>query len=389
MTFAAKSPSSAEFSGRKRILAVVGTRPEAIKLAPVLRRLPATACEVKLCVTAQHRELLDQTLRFFGLIPDFDLNLMRAGQSPTEVAAGVLSGVRDVLRQWTPDWVLVQGDTTTVPAAAWAAFHEKVPVSHIEAGLRTGNIHAPWPEEINRRLASVLAALHFAPTEGARRNLLRENISDERIFVVGNPVIDALLDTAARLRDEPETAASAAAAFPFLDDERKLILVTGHRRENFGRGLEDVCRALKLLAQREDVRLIYPVHPNPRVREPVERLLGGNERLHLVESQDYPAFVFLMTRAYLIITDSGGVQEEAPSLGKPVLVTRETTERPEAVEAGTVKLVGTDTEKIVAAATALLDDPRAREAVARVHNPYGDGRAGERIAKELLRAEAV
>lgn len=371
-----------------RVMVVFGTRPEAIKLAPLVQRLrSAPPCAVDVCVTAQHRQMLDQVLELFGIVPDVDLDLMKPGQNLTDITCGVLAALHGVLRERKPDWVIVQGDTTTAFAAALAAFYEKIAVGHVEAGLRTGNVFAPWPEEVNRRLATVLTRLHFAPTEGSRANLLRENVDPSRIHVTGNTVIDALLGVVDRLR-EPESASSLDRAFSFLDSSRRLILVTGHRRESFGSGFENICEALRALSEREDVEILYPVHLNPNVREPVHRILGGRAGVHLIEPQDYLPFVYLMNRAALIVTDSGGVQEEAPSLGKPVLVMRETTERPEAVEAGTVKLVGTDRERIVAEANRLLDDAAEYGRMARSHNPYGDGHACDRIVKALLETPA-
>ncbi len=370
----------------KRILITFGTRPEAIKMAPVVAALTADASfDVKVCVTAQHRQMLDQVLELFAIRPDFDLNLMQPGQDLTDITSNVLLGMRGVLRQWRPDWLLVHGDTTTTFAAALAAYYEKVAVGHVEAGLRTGNIYSPWPEEMNRRLAGAITSLHFAPTERAEANLLREGVAPESIHVTGNTVIDALLQVVGRIRGDGELQERFGRQFAFLDADRRLVLVTGHRRENFGEGFERICRALKALGEREDVEIVYPVHLNPNVQEPVRRILGGSPRVHLIEPQDYLPFVYLMARSHLIVTDSGGVQEEAPSLGKPVLVMRDTTERPEAVEAGTVKLVGTDEEAIVREAATLLDDRNAYERMAQAHNPYGDGKAGGRIAEVLRR----
>jgi UDP-N-acetylglucosamine 2-epimerase (non-hydrolysing) len=368
----------------KKILVTFGTRPEAIKMAPVVESLRAEpSFEVKVCVTAQHRQMLDQVLELFGIRPDFDLNLMQPGQDLTDITSNVLLGMRGVLRQWRPDWLLVHGDTTTTFAAALAAYYEKVAVGHVEAGLRTGNIYSPWPEEMNRRLAGSLASLHFAPTGGARDNLLREGIAPETIHVTGNTVIDALLQVVERVRDDDGLKERFARQFAFLDSGQRLVLVTGHRRENFGAGFERICRALGKLGARGDVEIVYPVHLNPNVQEPVRRVLGDLPRVHLIDPLDYLPFVYLMDRSHLIITDSGGVQEEAPSLGKPVLVMRDTTERPEAVEAGTVKLVGTDEEAIVGEAARLLDDREAYERMSHAHNPYGDGAAGCRIARIL------
>jgi len=367
-----------------RLLAVFGTRPEAIKMAPVLRRLAATdGVEVRVCVTGQHRQMLDQVLDLFGIRPDHDLDLMRAGQGLTYVTTAVLDRLGEVLRAARPDRVLVQGDTTTTFAAALAAFYEKIPVGHVEAGLRTGNMLSPWPEEMNRRLATVIASWHFAPTEEARANLLREGIDPARVTVTGNTVIDALLDAVAILDADPARTAALERELPRLDPARRLILATGHRRENFDGGLVRVAEGLRRLADRGDVEVVYPVHLNPNVQQAARAVLGGHPAIHLIAPLDYLPFVHMMRRATLIVTDSGGVQEEAPSLGKPVLVTRDTTERPEAVAAGTVELVGTDTERLLARAARLLDDPAAYAAMSFAHNPYGDGRAAARIVEAL------
>lgn len=368
-----------------KVLLVFGTRPEAIKMAPLVRvfgRLPDQfVCRI--CVTAQHREMLDGVLDLFGIRPDHDLDLMRPDQDLFDVTCSALQGLRGVIKQEAPDVVLVHGDTTTALAAALAAFYSRVRVGHVEAGLRTGSKHMPYPEEMNRRIAGVVADIHFAPTEMARENLLREGVPAGQIHVTGNTVIDALLETVERIRSDRRLARDLAERFSFLDPERKLILVTGHRRENFGTGFEGICRALAILGEREDVQIVYPVHLNPRVREPVRTLLEASPRVHLIEPQEYLPFVYLMERAHLLLTDSGGIQEEAPALGKPVLVMREVTERPEAVTAGTVRLVGTDPGRIVAEAVRLLDDAQAWRQMSRVHNPYGDGRAADRITKIL------
>ncbi len=370
----------------RRVLTVFGTRPEAIKMAPVVQALQrASGMESILCVTAQHRTMLDQVLALFGLSPDVDLDIMRSGQDLTDITHRVLVGLRDVIREQCPDRVLVHGDTTTTLAASLAAYYERVPVAHVEAGLRTGNIYSPWPEEVNRRVAGVIANHHFAPTSSARENLLAENVADAAITVTGNTVIDALLDVVGRIRADPALAAGLRGRFPFLGESRRLVLVTGHRRESFGGGFEQICAALAGLAARGDVDVVYPVHLNPQVKGPVEAALGECPNVHLIPPQDYLPFVYLMEQASLILTDSGGVQEEAPSLGKPVLVLRATTERPEAVEAGTVRLVGTDTKEILEWSNTLLDCPDAYEAMARAHNPYGDGCAARRIVEELGR----
>lgn len=370
---------------RVKVLAVFGTRPEAIKMAPVVLKL-AEAADINsaVCVTAQHRQMLDQVLELFGIVPEFDLDLMRAGQDLYDITSAVLNGLRDVLRSYRPDLVLVHGDTTTTLAASLAAYYEQIPVGHVEAGLRTGNIYSPWPEEINRRVTGAITRLHFAPTARARDNLLGENVPPERVIVTGNTVIDALLDVADRLKSDPHVADGFRERLP-LHDSRRLVLVTGHRRESFGGGFERICQALARLAKRLDVEIVYPVHLNPNVKGPVEERLGGLPNVHLIAPLDYLPFVYLMERADIILTDSGGVQEEAPSLGKPVLVMRDTTERPEAVEAGTVRLVGTDDDLIVAETCRLLDDHHAYQAMSRAHNPYGDGFAAGRIL-EAIRA---
>jgi UDP-N-acetylglucosamine 2-epimerase (non-hydrolysing) len=366
--------------GILKVLAVFGTRPEAIKMAPVVKALQqVTSFDAKVCVTAQHRQMLDQVLTLFGIVPDFDLNLMQPGQDLTDITLRVLQGMRTVLRDWRPDIVLVHGDTTTTMAASLAAYYEKIAVGHIEAGLRTGNIYSPWPEEMNRRLTGAIAAVHFAPTSISQQNLLREGVVPERIHVTGNTVIDALLQVASHIKDNADLGTALERNFPFLDTGKKIILVTGHRRENFGQGFENICHALRELGERLDVQVVYPVHLNPNVQEPVNRILSSSPRVHLISPLDYLPFVYLMSRSYMVITDSGGVQEEAPSLGKPVLVMRDNTERPEAVEAGTVKLVGTDPSRIVFEAEQLMDDIVAYGAMARSINPYGDGKASERI----------
>ncbi len=369
-----------------RILSVVGTRPEAVKMAMVARALSAAGgIDHSLCVTAQHREMLDPVLRLFDLSPDYDLDVMSPGQHLADVTSGVLHGMRGVLEETRPDRVLVQGDTTTVLATAMAAFYAKIPVGHIEAGLRTGDMNSPWPEEMNRKVADALSDRHYAPTETARRNLLAEGVPDSGIVVTGNTVIDALLHVVGRLQTEPGLADRAMAALPGRDPGRLLVLVTGHRRENFGSGFEQICRAIARIGDRGDVEVVYPVHLNPNVREPVFRLLGGHPNVKLIEPLDYLAFVYLMTQAHIILTDSGGLQEEAPSLGKPVLVMRDTTERPEAVESGNIRLVGTDADRIVGETDRLLDDDEAHAEMAQVRHPFGDGHASRRILEDLAR----
>ena len=367
-----------------RVLSIFGTRPEAIKLAPVVTALAAADGVASLvCVTAQHRQMLDQVLDVFEITPDHDLDIMQAGQGLNHITSAVLTGVQKVIRDCRPDRILVQGDTTTTFAAALAAFYEKVPVAHVEAGLRTGNIHSPWPEEMNRRMASVICDLHFPPTEAARQNLLAEGIADERIMVTGNTVIDALSQAIDIIDASPDLQARLEAQFNFIDPGKRLVLTTGHRRENFDGGLERVCRGLAILAERDDVVIVYPVHLNPNVQKAANEVLRGKDNVHLIPPLDYLPFLYLMRRAELIVTDSGGIQEEAPALGKPVLVTRDTTERPEAVDAGTALLVGTDMEKLLQCLGVLLDDAEAYQAMARAHNPYGDGKASARIVERL------
>lgn len=367
-----------------KVLTVFGTRPEAIKLAPVVEALAASdGMQPMVCVTAQHRQMLDQVLELFQISPDYDLDIMKPGQGLDYITSAALSGVQGVIRDCRPDRVLVQGDTTTTFAAALAAFYEKVPVGHVEAGLRTGNIYSPWPEEMNRKMTTALSDLHFPPTERARRNLLAEGVADARILVTGNTVIDALFQALGIIDGSPELQAQLQRQFSFIDPDKRLILTTGHRRENFDGGLERICRALAALAARGDVTVVYPVHLNPNVQKAANKVLGGRDNVYLIPPLDYLPFLYLMRRADLIVTDSGGVQEEAPSLGKPVLVTRDITERPEAVEAGTVELVGTDNDKLLKRLGTLLDDNDAYQAMARAHNPYGDGRASERIVGRL------
>lgn len=367
----------------QRILFVFGTRPEAIKLAPVVRRLRESPSDfnVRVCVTAQHRGLLDQVLAAFAIEPDYDLDLMTPDQSLSQSAARILSGLEGVLAKERPDWVLVQGDTTTTFCGALAAFYQNIRVGHVEAGLRTGDLRQPFPEEMNRVLASRLTALHFAPTEWAAENLRREGVAEASVFVTGNTGIDAVLE----VRDALE-AGRLKGYDGRLDSARKLILVTAHRRESFGEGFAHICDALAALAARGDVEIIYPVHPNPNVRDIVHRRLSGKPGIQLIQPAAYVPFIDLMRRAHFLLTDSGGIQEEAPSLGKPVLVLRDKTERPEAVTAGTARLVGTDVERICREAAVLLDDREEYERRSRIHNPYGDGSAGRRI-REILRQQ--
>lgn len=375
---------------KQKVLLTFGTRPEAIKMAPLVQRLrrdPDIDCKV--CVTGQHREMLDQVLALFDIEPDFDLNVMKRGQDLYGITTSILSGMSDVLERVQPDMVLVHGDTTTTMAATLAAFYSRIPVGHVEAGLRTGNLLSPWPEEANRKLTGALAALHFAPTVRARQNLLREGVSGDSIVVTGNTVIDALLHVRERLASDAPLRAEAQRVLPTLDAGRRTVLVTGHRRESFGDGFERICTALAQLAHAyPDVDIVYPVHLNPSVREPVNRLLTGIANVHLIEPLDYLPFVSLMDRAHLILTDSGGIQEEAPSLHKPVLVMRDTTERQEAVDAGVVQLVGTEVRAIVEGVSRLLDDQALYVSMSRGDNPYGDGRACDRIA-DALRARGI
>ncbi|WP_174848109.1 non-hydrolyzing UDP-N-acetylglucosamine 2-epimerase [Yersinia artesiana] len=368
-----------------KVLTVFGTRPEAIKMAPLVHALAQDeAFESRVCVTAQHREMLDQVLRLFDIQPDYDLNIMKPGQGLTEITCHILEGLKSVLADFKPDVILVHGDTTTTLSTSLAAFYHRIPVGHVEAGLRTGDLYSPWPEEGNRKLTGHLAKYHFAPTENSRQNLLRENVPDEHIFVTGNTVIDALFWVRDRVMNNPELRASLAERYPFIDTSKKMILVTGHRRESFGDGFERICSALaKIACSRSDVQVVYPVHLNPNVSEPVKRILKEIDNITLIDPQDYLPFVYLMNHAYLILTDSGGIQEEAPSLGKPVLVMRDTTERPEAVDSGTVLLVGTEIDDIVETVTRLLTDETAYHQMAKAHNPYGDGHACQRILEAL------
>lgn len=369
-----------------KVLTVFGTRPEAIKMAPLVHQLDKDArFDARVCVTAQHREMLDQVLELFKIRPDYDLNIMKSGQTLPEVTSRILLELTPVLREFKPDVVLVHGDTATTFAASLAAYYEQIAVGHVEAGLRTGNIYSPWPEEANRKLTGSLTKLHFAPTNTSKQNLLAENFDETQIIVTGNTVIDALLMVKERIEGDATLAGSLAAQFPFLNEGKKLILVTGHRRESFGGGFERICEALvKVAKQHPEVQVLYPVHLNPNVQEPVNRILKDVENVFLVEPQQYLPFVYLMNRAHIILTDSGGIQEEAPSLGKPVLVMRETTERPEAVSAGTVKLVGTDVERITSELTTLLTEQEAYNAMSFAHNPYGDGHACQRICDALV-----
>ena len=372
-----------------KVLTVFGTRPEAIKMAPLVHALANDSrFDAKVCVTAQHREMLDQVLELFKITPEYDLNLMKAGQTLPEVTSRILQELTPVLKEFKPDVVLVHGDTATTFAASLAAYYEQIAVGHVEAGLRTGNIYSPWPEEGNRKLTGALTKFHFAPTDTSKANLLKENYASENIFVTGNTVIDALLLVKQQIENDAELSNTLASQFPMLDESKKLILVTGHRRESFGGGFERICEALAQTAKAHpDTQILYPVHLNPNVQEPVKRILKDVDNVHLIEPQQYLPFVYLMNRSHIILTDSGGIQEEAPSLGKPVLVMRDTTERPEAVDAGTVKLVGTDVTKITSSLNELLTDEAAYKAMSRAHNPYGDGQACQRICDVLATSQ--
>ena len=374
-----------DLQAKLKVLTVFGTRPEAIKMAPLAQALAQDPqIDAKVCVTAQHRQMLDQVLQLFELVPDYDLNIMKAGQDLTDISVRILQELKPVLAEFKPDLVLVHGDTTTTFAASLACYYQQIKVGHIEAGLRTGNIYSPWPEEGNRCLTGAIASYHFAPTLSSQHNLLAENKPSGNIIVTGNTVIDALLWVKEKLAQDNTMSAQLATDYPFLDPHKKLILVTGHRRESFGAGFDRICQSIATLAKNHaDVQIVYPVHMNPNVREPVERWLKDIDNVFLIEPQDYLPFVYLMNRAYLILTDSGGIQEEAPSLGKPVLVMRDTTERPEAVEAGTVRLVGTDPLKIITEVERLLNEPVHYQSMAKANNPYGDGKACARVVTAI------
>ena len=381
----------------KRIMLVFGTRPEAIKMAPLVQefRKHPDQYETLVCVTGQHREMLDQVLNIFGIVPDYDLNIMKPGQDLYDVTARILSGMRDILTRTQPDVVLVHGDTTTSMAVALAAFYQQIPVGHVEAGLRTHNIYSPWPEEMNRQITGRIATYHFSPTPLSRENLLREGIDKSRILVTGNTVIDALYAVVNKMKDDVPLQLSLgkelkAAGYDtgrlVTEEGRRLVLITGHRRENFGDGFLHICRAIKMLSEKyPDVDFVYPMHLNPNVRKPIKEIFGENcqSNLFFIEPLEYLSFVYLMEKSHIVLTDSGGIQEEAPGLGKPVLVMRDTTERPEALEAGTVKLVGTDYDKIVSEVSSLLDDAQYYEKMSRAVNPYGDGKACERIVNSF------
>lgn len=373
----------------KKILLVFGTRPEAIKMAPLVKAFQKDTehFETRVCVTAQHRQMLDQVLEVFGITPEYDLNIMAPNQDLYDITAKVLMGLREVLKDFRPDTVLVHGDTTTSMAASLAAFYMQIPVGHVEAGLRTYNMLSPWPEEMNRQVTDRICTYYFAPTEQSKKNLLQENIDEKKIFITGNSVIDALLMAVDIISSTPGMEEKIAKEFQekgYTVGNREYILVTGHRRENFGEGFLHICKAIKeLAALHPDMDIVYPVHLNPNVQKPVYELLSGVDNVYLISPLDYLPFIYAMQHSTLLLTDSGGVQEEAPSLGKPVLVMRDTTERPEAVEAGTVKLVGTDAEAIVSNVTALLQDKEMYKRMSETHNPYGDGQACERIMVAL------
>lgn len=373
----------------KKILIVFGTRPEAIKMAPLVKEFQKDTnnFETKVCVTAQHRQMLDQVLEIFDIKPDYDLNIMKPGQDLYDITSNVLIGMKSVLNDFEPDVVLVHGDTTTTLSASLAAFYAKIKVGHVEAGLRTNDIYSPWPEEGNRQLTGILANYHFAPTQQSEENLLKEGKKQQDIYVTGNTVIDALMYVLQRIENQPtlkEKIKSKISKQYQLDEERKIILVTGHRRENFGQGFINICEGLKELAKNNpDIDIVYPVHLNPNVQKPVNEILSDLTNVYLIDPLQYEEFIYMMNESYFIITDSGGIQEEAPSLGKPVLVMRDTTERPEAVEAGTVRLVGTDKNTLIKEAQKLIDSKIEYEKMAKAHNPYGDGRACARIVKNL------
>lgn len=374
----------------KKILLVFGTRPEAIKMAPIITQLKEDIrFEFKVCVTGQHREMLDQVLKLFSIVPDYDLNIMRPGQNLISITTSILTGVTSILKEYQPDLVLVHGDTTTTLATTLAAYYNQIKVGHVEAGLRTGDLYSPWPEEGNRKVAGALAKLHFAPTETSRENLLLENINKSDIHVVGNTVIDSLLLVNKLIKNNPSLAIELNGKMPFVESSNKIVLITGHRRESFGAGFDNICQAISDVAKEfKDVLFVYPVHLNPEVQKPVNKILGNISNILLIEPLDYLPFVYLMDKSYIILTDSGGIQEEAPSLGKPVLVMRDTTERPEAVAAGTVKLVGTNRNNVYSNLHQLLSNTSVYTTMSKSHNPYGDGHSSQRIldiiASELM-----
>lgn len=362
-----------------KLLIVFGTRPEAIKMAPLIEGFKKSGLDFRVCVTAQHRQMLDQVLQLFDIVPDYDLDIMSSQQTLSTVTSSILEKLQPVFDEYKPDVVFVHGDTATTLATSLAAYYNRIDIAHVEAGLRTNDIYSPWPEEGNRKLTGAIAKYHFAPTESTKQNLLNEGVNEESIFVTGNTVIDALFLALNKIDNAPSLLQQYQQQFSYLEN-RKFVLITGHRRENFGDGFENICRAVAALAcEYHDVSFVYPVHLNPNVREPVQRLLSDKNNIHLIEPVDYLTFVYLMRESYLILTDSGGIQEEAPSLGKPVLVMRDTTERPEAVEAGTVKLVGTSSQTIIDSVALLLNDRYAYQIMASAHNPYGNGKSVEKI----------
>lgn len=372
-----------------KVLTVFGTRPEAIKMAPLVTQFIADdRFNPKVCVTGQHREMLDQVLELFEITPDYDLNIMKSGQTLPEITSKILVELTPIIKSFQPELILVHGDTATTFAASLAAYYEQVPVAHVEAGLRTGDIYSPWPEEANRKLTGALARLHFAPTNSSKQNLLNEGYPEENIIVTGNTVIDALFHIQKVLESNEPLKSSLKEQFSFLDHNKKVILVTGHRRESFGEGFENICKALASIARDyPDAQIVYPVHLNPNVQEPVNRILKNIDNIYLIEPQQYLPFTYLMGKAHIILTDSGGIQEEAPSLGKPVLVMRNTTERPEAIDAGTVKLIGTDQDRIVKEIKLLMDDNSEYKKMSQAHNPYGDGMAVKRIVDVISKKD--
>ncbi len=372
----------------KKIILIFGTRPEAIKMIPLALKLQQNdGFDIKVCVTGQHRQMLDQVLELFAVEPDFDLNLMKKNQTLTDITIGILRGLEQIFISWKPDLILVHGDTATTFAASLAGYYHQIKVGHVEAGLRTNDIYSPWPEEANRQLTSVLANYHFAPTKSSYNNLIKENVDANNIIVTGNTVIDALLYVKNKLKNDLTLIQMFEKQFLFLDKKKKMILVTGHRRENFGQGFLNICSALLSIAKKyKNIQIVYPVHLNPNVQKPVNKLLSEIDNIFLIPPQDYLPFVYLMENSYLILTDSGGIQEEAPSLGKPVLVMRDITERPEAVNAGTVRLVGTDVNTIETAVSELLENDNIYKSMAETHNPYGDGTASDKIVCFLTNA---
>jgi UDP-N-acetylglucosamine 2-epimerase (non-hydrolysing) len=369
---------------KTKVLLVFGTRPEAIKMAPVIKALSKNSSfETKVCVTGQHRSMLDQVLSLYNIIPDYDLNIMSTNQTLSDITQLTMLGLEKVFNEFKANWVIVQGDTNTTFAASLAAFYRKISVAHVEAGLRTNNIYSPWPEEINRQLTSRIASLHFPPTLIAQNNLLAEGISEKKMLVTGNTVIDALLETVAYLENNITLSKKHEALFSFLEPRKKLVLITSHRRENFGGGFQQICRALLRLAARDDVQVVYPVHLNPNIFDTVTGLLGKQKNIFLIPPQEYLPFVYLMLKSYMILTDSGGVQEEAPTLGKPVLVVRDTTERPEGIQAGTCLLIGTNENEIVKKVEEFLEQKSLYEQMCAASNPYGDGKASQRIVERL------